>query len=74
MEVVVLTITFAQPQQEEQLQEAAVGRCVGAPVGSSEGMMVVGGDDDGASVGASEGLLDGASVGAAVGRCVGAPY
>ncbi len=40
---------------------AAVGRCVGAPVGSSEGMMAVGGDD-GASVGASEGLLDGASV------------
>ena len=34
--------------------------------------MVVGGDD-GASVGASEGLLDGASVEAAVGRYVGAP-
>ena len=34
-------------------------------VGSSEGMMVVGGDV-GASVGASEGLLDGALVGAAV--------
>ena len=50
----------------------AVGRCVGAPVGSSEGMRAVGGDD-GASVGASDGLLDGASVGAAVGRCVGAP-
>ena len=49
-----------------------MGRCVGAPVGSSEGMMAVGGDD-GDSVGASEGLLDGASVGAAVGRCVGAP-
>ena len=51
--------------------EVAVGRCVAAWVGSSKGMMVVG-SDDGASVGASTGLLDGATVEVAVGRCVGA--